>query len=108
MAEVTAQQHLDLVEDTAYSLDLPERRVSAFEESVAVWDDLSSEEKSDELSEWSIIEDRARTLQRLVARARVSPAGQRRYHLFQERLTRVRGNRPNLWGQPAHKVASAR
>lgn len=108
MAEVTAQQRLDLVEDTAYYLDFLERSVSAFEESVAVWDNLSSEEQNDELSEWSIVEDRTRTLQDLVARTRVSPADQRRYHQLQGRLTRARGNLASLWGQPAHGVPSAR
>ncbi|MCL4541517.1 MAG: hypothetical protein M1396_04140 [Chloroflexi bacterium] len=97
MAEVTAQQRLDVVEDTAYYLDFLDWRVSTFEGGVATWDNLSSEEKNDVLSEWSIVEDRTQTLQRLVARSRVSRADQRRYHELQDRPTRARTNMAGLW-----------
>jgi hypothetical protein len=72
------------------------------------WDDLTSEEKNDVLSEWSIVEDRIRTLQHLVAHGPMSPAERRRYHELQGRLTRARGNLTSLWGQPAHGVANER
>ena len=108
MADVTAHQTAGVAEGIAYYLDFLERRCSTFEESVTSWDDLSNEEKNDVLSEWSIVEDRIRTLQRLVAHSRVSPADKMRYRQLQGRLTRAQGSLATLWGQPVPRVASAR
>lgn len=98
MADVTKISS-GIAGEFGYYLEYLENRFSELEENAADWSALSSEEKNEFLSEWSIVEDRIRILSDLVARHGVPPAFSERYTRLLQRVSHGRLLLASLWAR---------
>ncbi len=81
-----------------YYLDYVEGHLAELEENELSWTDMSPEDRSDFLLEWPVVDDKIKSLKRLVEREGVPPDRRERYERLMRRLKRDRQILDRLWG----------